>query len=47
MCSVLELESDKDRKSMGGPEAWAFRMALEVLQNRNNHIGGKWNIRVP
>jgi hypothetical protein len=32
-----------------GPEAWAFRMALEVLQDRNNYIGGGggWHIRVP
>jgi hypothetical protein len=31
---------------MDGPEAWAFRMVLEVLEDRNNRIGGKWNIRV-
>jgi hypothetical protein len=47
MCSVLELERDKDRMATDGPEARAFRMALEVLQDRNNRIGGKWNIRVP
>jgi hypothetical protein len=46
MYSVLELERDKDYMSTDGPEARAFRMALGVLQDRNNRIRGEWNIRV-
>jgi hypothetical protein len=41
MCSVLELEHDKERMAMDVPEARAFRMALEVLGDKNNRIGGK------
>jgi hypothetical protein len=47
MCRVLELECDTERMKTDGPEARAFRMALEVLQENINHSGGKWNIRVP
>jgi hypothetical protein len=47
MCSALELEHDKYRMEMDDPEVWAFRMALDVLQDRNNHIRGEWNITVP
>jgi hypothetical protein len=47
MCSVLELERNEDRMAPDGPEARAFRMALEVLEDRNNRIGREWNIRVP
>jgi hypothetical protein len=46
MCSLLELERDKDRMATDGPEARAFRMNLEILEDRNNRIGGEWNIRV-
>jgi hypothetical protein len=47
MCSVLELDRDKDQMEFDGPESRAFRIALEVLEDRNNRIGGKCNIRVP
>jgi hypothetical protein len=40
MCSVLELEHDKNPMARDGPEAQALRMALEVLEERNNLIGG-------
>jgi hypothetical protein len=41
MCSVLELERDNDQMVTDGSEARAFGMALEVLEDRNNCIGGK------
>jgi hypothetical protein len=47
MCSVLELERGKDHMATDGTEVRAFRMALEVLEDRTNRIVGKWNIRVP
>jgi hypothetical protein len=47
MCTVLEFERDKDRMATDGPEARALRIALEVLQDRKNRIGGEWNIRIP
>jgi hypothetical protein len=37
----LELERDKDRITMKCLEARVFRVALDVLEDRNNHIGGK------
>jgi hypothetical protein len=40
MCGVLELEHHKDIMATNCPEVWVFRMALEVLVDRNNHIGG-------
>jgi hypothetical protein len=39
MRSVLELDRDKDRMAMNRPEARAFRITLEVLEERNNPIG--------
>jgi hypothetical protein len=41
MHSVLELDHDKDRTTMNCPEVRAFRMNLEVLEDRNNRTGGR------
>jgi hypothetical protein len=41
MCSVLELERDKDRMKIDGLETMTFKMALKVLEDRNNRIGGR------
>jgi hypothetical protein len=41
-CQFLSNRSQslEDRMAMGDPEARAFRMDLEVLQDRNSRIGG-------
>jgi hypothetical protein len=41
MCSVLGLERDKDLMEKDDPEARSFKVALEVLEDSNNRIGGK------
>jgi hypothetical protein len=39
MRSVHELDHDKDQMAVNCPYARAFMMILEVLEDRNNHIG--------
>jgi hypothetical protein len=41
MHSALGLERDNDRISMKCLEAQVFRVALDVLEDRNNHIRGE------
>jgi hypothetical protein len=41
MHSVLGLDRDKGQIAMNCPEARAFMMTLEVLEDRNNCIGGR------
>jgi hypothetical protein len=46
MCDVPELERHKDIITMNLPEAWACRMALEIPEDRNNHIRRQGNNRM-
>jgi hypothetical protein len=46
MCGVLELDHHKDRMANNCPEAWAFSMALDILEYSNNHIRRQGNVRM-
>jgi hypothetical protein len=46
MCGVIELEHHNDIMATNCPEMWAFRMAVGILEDRNNHIGRQGGVRM-